>query len=134
MLPAQMKLKILLPSKVFLEKKDVLRIVAEGNLASFGLLPHRLDCVATLVPGILTYESQQGGECFIAIDEGVLVKTGLDVNISVRNAIAGKGLGQLREAVAQEYLIFDEEQRRVQTAMEKMESSFIQRLAEMRIE
>ena len=52
-----MKLKILLPFKVFAEKVDVLRIVAESHNGSFGLLPQRLDCVAALAPGILIYET-----------------------------------------------------------------------------
>ena len=52
------------------------RIVAETREGSFGLLPHRLDCVAALAPGILIYETEAEGEVFVAVDEGVLVKTG----------------------------------------------------------
>ena len=47
-----MNLKVLLPFQVFAEKTGVLRIVAETREGSFGLLPHRLDCVAALAPGI----------------------------------------------------------------------------------
>ncbi|WP_269849304.1 hypothetical protein [Methanosarcina horonobensis] len=43
-----MNLRILLPFQIFAEKKGVSRIVAEGREGSFGLLPHRLDCVAAL--------------------------------------------------------------------------------------
>jgi F-type H+-transporting ATPase subunit epsilon len=63
----------------------VSRIVAETREGSFGLLPHRLDCVAALAPGILIYETEAEGEVYLAVDEGVLVKTGLDVLVSVRN-------------------------------------------------
>lgn len=59
---ASMQLKILLPFKVFAEKQDVLRIVAESRSGAFGLLPNRLDCAAALVPGILTYETRDEGE------------------------------------------------------------------------
>jgi len=34
-----MRLKILLPFKVFADKSDVLRIVAESRSGAFGLLP-----------------------------------------------------------------------------------------------
>jgi F-type H+-transporting ATPase subunit epsilon len=71
-----MNLKILLPFQVFTEKAGVFRIVAEGRQGSFGILPHRLDCVAALAPGILTYETESDGEVYVAVDEGVLVKTG----------------------------------------------------------
>ena len=37
--------------QVFAERSGVSRIVAETRQGSFGLLPHRLDCVAALVPG-----------------------------------------------------------------------------------
>src|SRR6516225_1890670 len=48
-----MHLKILLPFQIFADESGVRRIVAETSAGSFGLLPHRLDCAAALVPGIL---------------------------------------------------------------------------------
>ena len=128
--PTLMNLKILLPFRIFAEKTGVLRIVAETREGSFGLLPRRLDCVAALVPGILIYETEADGEVFVAVDEGLLVKTGLDVLVSVRNAIAGTELGQLQEAVEREFLNLDEREQSVRSVMAKMESGFIRRLAE----
>ncbi|MBA3024251.1 MAG: F0F1 ATP synthase subunit epsilon [Sideroxydans sp.] len=125
-----MHLKILLPFRIFAEKTGVSRIVAETRSGSFGLLPHRLDCVATLVPGILIYENEAEGEVYVAVDEGVLVKTGLDVFVSVRNAIGGTDLGALRAAVEQEFLNLDEREQSVRSVMAKMESGFMRRLAE----
>ncbi|MGM0487537.1 MAG: F0F1 ATP synthase subunit epsilon [Planctomycetota bacterium] len=123
-------LKVLLPFQVFAEKIGVTRIVAETREGSFGLLPHRLDCVAALAPGILIYENEAEGEVYVAVDEGVLIKTGLDVLVSVRNAIAGTDLRQLREAVEREFLNLDEREQRVRSALAKMESGLIHRLAE----
>ena len=71
MQPARMNLKILLPFRIFAEKTGVSRIVAETREGSFGLLPHRLDCVAALAPGILVYETEAEGEVYVAVDEGV---------------------------------------------------------------
>ena len=68
--PTRMKLKVLLPFGVFAEQAGVSRIVAETREGSFGLLPHRLDCVAALAPGILIYETEAEGEVFVAVDEG----------------------------------------------------------------
>jgi F-type H+-transporting ATPase subunit epsilon len=125
-----MHLKVLLPFKIFAEKTGVSRIVAETREGSFGLLPHRLDCVAALAPGILIFENEAEGELYVAVDEGVLIKTGMDVIVSVRNAIAGTDLGQLREAVDKEFLDLNEREQNVRSVMTKMESSFIRRLAE----
>ncbi len=124
-----MKLKILLPFQVFAEKTDVSRIVAETPDGSFGLLPQRLDCVASLAPGILTYETESDGEVFVAVDEGVLVKTGQDVLVSVRRALGGTDLGQLRDAVKKEFLNLDEAERNVRSVMAKLETGFLHRIA-----
>src|ERR1700733_11194071 len=106
--PTRMHLKILVPFGIFAEKTGVARIVAETREGSFGLLPHRLDCVAALAPGILIYETEAGGETYVAVDEGVLVKTGPDVLVSVRRAMGGADFGQLRDAVEKEFLTLDE--------------------------
>ena len=124
-----MQLKILLPFQVFAEKTGVSRIVAETGEGSFGILPHRLDCVAALAPGILTYETESDGEVFVAVDEGVLVKTGPDVLVSVRRALGGKDLGQLRSAVEQEFLALDESEQNVRSVMAKLETGFLFRFA-----
>jgi F-type H+-transporting ATPase subunit epsilon len=124
-----MTLKVLLPFQVFAEKSGVSRIVAETREGSFGLLPHRLDCVAALAAGILTYETEADGEVFVAVDEGVLVKTGSEVLVSVRRALGGKDLGQLREAVTKEFLTLDEHEQSVRTVMAKLETGFLRRFA-----
>ena len=130
MQPAFMNLKVLLPFRIFAEKTGVVRIVAETHEGSFGLLPHRRDCVAALAPGILIYETKAEGEVYVAVDEGVLVKTGLDVLVSVRNAIGGTDLGQLRDSVEREFLNLNEREQSVRSVMAKMESGFIRRLSE----
>lgn len=125
-----MHLKVLLPFKIFAERTNVSRIIAETREGSFGLLPNRLDCVAALVPGILIFEHETDGEIYVAIDEGILIKTGFDVLISVRNAIGGTDLGQLRETVEREFLKLDEREESVRAVLSKMESGLIRRLAE----
>ena len=124
-----MNLKILLPFKTFAEKTDVLRIVAKTREGSFGLLPHRLDCVAALAPGILVFETEAEGEVYLAVDEGVLVKTGANVLISVRNAIGGMDLDTLRQAVEREFMNLDEQEKSVRSVVAKLESGFIRRFA-----
>jgi F-type H+-transporting ATPase subunit epsilon len=129
MQPALMNLKILLPFQVFAEKTGVSRIVAETGEGSFGLLPHRLDCVAALVPGILTYQTAADGEVLVAVDEGVLVKTGMEVLVSVRRAMVGSDLGQLRSQLEQEFLTLDEQEQNVRSVTEKMEAGLFLRFA-----
>src|ERR1700690_3469526 len=129
-----MNLKILLPFQIFAERTGVSRIVAETREGSLGLLPHRLDCVVALAPGILTYETTSDGEVFLAVDEGVLVKTGPDVLVSVRRALGGRDLSQLREAVEKEFLTLDEKEQSVRSVMAKLETGFLRRCAALQHE
>ena len=122
-------LKVLLPFQVFSAKTGVSRIVAETREGSFGLLPQRLDCVAALVPGILVYETEAEGEVYVAVDEGVLVKTGPNVLVSVRRAMGGADLGHLRDAVMREFLSLDEHEQSVRVVMAKLETGFLRRFA-----
>jgi F-type H+-transporting ATPase subunit epsilon len=125
-----LKLKILLPSRIFEEIENVTRIVAETQHGSFGILPHRLDCVAAIAPGILTYFMDAADCVYLAVDEGVLVKTGAEVLVSVRNAIGGADLGQLRQAVEREFKQLDEREKTARTATAQLESGLIRRFAE----
>ena len=125
-----MKLKVLLPFQVFAEIEGVKRIIAETPQGSFGLLPQRLDCVAVLEPGILTYETKAEGEVYVAVDEGILVKAGPNVLVSVRNAIGGMDLGKLRDAVEREFVNLDEDEKQVRAVLARLESGFVRRFAE----
>jgi F-type H+-transporting ATPase subunit epsilon len=127
--PSPMRLKVLLPFQVFIDVGEVARIVVETPDGSFGLLPHRLDCVAALAPGILIYETAAEGEVCVAVDEGVLVKTGVDVLVSVRRALRGKDLRTLRDGVARQFLAEDEQAQTMRSAMARVESGFLRRFA-----
>src|SRR5674476_694650 len=120
-----MDLKILLPYRVFADIKNVSRIVAETTEGSYGLLPQRLDCVAALVPGIFSYETNAGAVKYLAVDDGIMVKTGAQVLVSVRNAFGGTDLGKLHESVENEYKKLDDSEKDIRATMAKMESGLI---------
>lgn len=122
----KMELKILLPHKVFAEIKNVDNIIAETSEGSFGFLPQRLDCVAVMVPGILTYKTDKLH--YLAVDEGLLVKTGEKVMVSVRNAVGGVELGKLADTIKNEFNKADENSEKVQHMVSKLESGFLSRL------
>jgi len=132
-----MNLRILLPFGVFADLNDVCSIVVETPAGAFGLLEHRLDCVAGLVPGILSYSTAGGGhagaggedETFVAVDQGILVKHGALVQVSVRRALAGTDLALLRDAVEQEFEALDDDARSVRQVMAKLETGFLRRFA-----
>ena len=129
-----MNLKVSLPFQTIVEQTGVTRLVAETRDGSFGILPRRLDCVAALVPGILIYKTEADGEVFLAVDEGVLVKAGPDVFVSVRRAMTGTDLRQLRDKVTQEFLALDEQNQSVRNVLAKLETGFLRRFADFQNE
>lgn len=134
MVATSMQLKVVLPSKVFLEHGSVRRIVVETPSGSYGLLPQRLDCVSAVATGILTYEIAMGEEVYVAHDEGVLIKHGRQVLISVRSAFTGTDLRLMHDEISEQFLKQGEEesaQRRLET---RLENGFLRRFAEFRNE
>jgi F-type H+-transporting ATPase subunit epsilon len=127
-----MKLRIQLPFAVLLETGGIRRMIAETSGGFFGLWPHRLDCAAALVPGIFTYEDTDGNEQFVAVDRGVLVKTGLDVSVSVRNAVSGGDLGSLRKLVEEQFVQIGEGESQTRALLAKMESEMIRETTRIR--
>jgi F-type H+-transporting ATPase subunit epsilon len=127
-----MQLKILLPYRVFASVEDVSRIVVTTPAGSFGFLPHRLDCTTVLSAGLLSYSTATSGDTHLAIDSGVLVKTGADVSVCVRHAIAGANLGGLRQAVEKEFLNLSDREKSIRSTLAQMESGLIRAFLELR--
>ena len=124
-------LKILLPAEILLEQ-EVKKIVAEAENGSFCLMPNHIDFVATLAPGLFTYERAEGGQEIMAMDVGTLVKKGSDVLVSTRNAVRAPDLGKLKQVVVQQYDILDEREKMVRSASAKLEASLIRRFVELK--
>jgi F-type H+-transporting ATPase subunit epsilon len=125
-----MHLKVLVPTEIFADEDGVSRVTAETTDGSFGLLERRVDCAAALVPGILSYQTKQGATVYIAVDEGVLVKTGSEVLVSVRHAVGGEDLARLHTAVKASFLALDQQELSVRNAVAKMEAGLVGRFAE----
>jgi F-type H+-transporting ATPase subunit epsilon len=126
-----MQLRILLPFGAFASVANVSRIGVMTPAGSFGLLPHRLDCATVLSPGLLSYSTSTAGEVHLAVDAGVLVKTGAEVLVCVRHAIAGADLGHLRQAVEQEFLNLSEREKSIRTTLAQLESGLIRGFVEL---
>jgi F-type H+-transporting ATPase subunit epsilon len=124
-----MRLKLLLPTHIEIDE-DVDKVSAEAITGAFTLLPKHLDYVAPLAPGILSFESG-GGESFIAINGGILVKTGDEVRVATTEAAMGHDLGALEEAVREKFQRLDEGESRAHRAVQRIEADFVRRFIEL---
>lgn len=122
-----MRLKVLLPSEVLINQ-EVTKVIAEAENGYFCLLPRHVDFVSALVPGILSFVSPEGSEVFLAVDEGILVKSGPEILVSTRNAVRGPDLGSLRQTVEEQFRVVSEQEKKARSAIAKMESGFIRRV------
>jgi len=123
-----MTVKVILPSGVLLEQEAV-KVVAEAQNGSFCLLPRHIDFAAALVPGILALTPGDGEETFLAVDEGVLVKRGPEVLVSTWNAVRGR-LGELRQAVREQFRELGEEEQKARSALDHLEASLVRQILE----
>lgn len=125
-----MRLTVLLPTEVLVDE-EVTKVVAEAHNGFFGLLPRHVDFVAALVPGILSFTDREGHDRLVAVDEGLLVKCGDDVRVSVLNAVRGESLADLKDTVASLFRQLDDEQRSARTALGRLEAGALRRFLEI---
>ena len=125
-----MKLRVFLPTRILIDQ-EVTKVVAEAENGSFGILPKHIDFVATLAPGIFSFESDTEEE-FLAIDEGILVKCASEILVSTRNAVRSKNLGELKQTVEHEFRTLDDQERKTRSILAKLEADFTKRFLKMR--
>jgi F-type H+-transporting ATPase subunit epsilon len=125
-----MHLKLILPTEI-LVNQTVTKVTAEGGNGSFCLLPQHIDWISNLLPGILSFELETGEEMFLAIDEGILIKQGEQVLVSVRNAVRGNNLETLQQAVQQQFRHLDEREQRARSMLARLETSFVREFMEL---
>lgn len=123
-----MQLKILLPSKIFLDE-TVSKVCGESPMGGFTLKPRHIDMATVLVPGIMSYDTEDGGTVLLAVDRGVTVKQGDNVTVAARNAVRGE-LGELENEVRKMLEITDERERSARTAVARLEADFVRRFLE----
>jgi F-type H+-transporting ATPase subunit epsilon len=121
---------VLVPTGIIVDE-EVRKVVAEAEDGELGVYGRHVDFVAPLVAGILSYEPDEGEERFLAVDEGIFVKCGSDVLVSSKDAVRGSDLGRLRHTVEEEYRRLDAEQRKVRSAVAKLEADLARRFLEL---
>jgi F-type H+-transporting ATPase subunit epsilon len=118
-----MRLRVCTPMAIPIDL-EVVKVVAESSVGSFCMLPRHADVVATLVPGLLSYEAD-GAETFVAVDGGTLVKVGDEVRVSTPRAMTGPGLERVAAAVRDEFRVRSDREREARSALARMEADVL---------
>ncbi len=125
-----MNLTILLPEKTYWQGR-VKKVVGEAKNGSFCLLPAHIDFVTIMVPGIFYTVTEDDQEIYIAINEGVLLKNGSEITLATRNATKGDSLGSLKRRVEENFKRIDQQDRRANQALQKLEADFVRRFLDL---
>lgn len=128
-----MTLRVLLPTEVLLEQ-PVSKVIAEAENGEFCLLPRHIDFVAALVPGVLSFYTEEGEERFAAVDHGILVKCGRDVSISTPQGVTGSDIAELQALIEERFLELDEHERKARSALARLEAGALRRFLDLRDE
>ena len=116
-----MKLKVITPLDVFYVK-DVSKRTAEGLEGHFVILPKHADYVSAITTSIFSFEVN-GEKKFFAVDGGILVKYGENVEFSIRHAIKGTDLNDLKKQMEINFKEMEEEDKQTRTALASLEGN-----------
>ncbi len=124
-----MIITIILPNRTILERQAD-KITAPGSEGSFQILPKHVDFVSSLKPGILSIFFDGSIE-YYAISYGMLVKQSDTVYITCLQAIKGDSLDTLSETVSENFSRMDDNEKRINSILVKMESDTLKRFLEL---
>ena len=127
---ADMRVTMRLPTRILFDGRAV-RLTGVAPDGAFGILPNHVDFVTALVPSVLTLRLADGTEEIFGLDEGLLVKKGQDVSLSVLRGVRGDDLGSLKETVAARFVQMDEDEREARSAMSRLEANMVRRFAQL---
>lgn len=125
-----MKLKVWAPTDVVLDE-EVRKIRAEAENGWFCILPRHVDFVASLVPGVLSFELPDLRMQYLAVDHGVLVKCGPEVCVSTRHAVRGAQPEVLKEAVEKQFRALHEKEQAARVFEARLEADLVRQLMEI---
>ena len=126
-----MRFLLTVPSGVLVDEK-VRRVAAESAHGAFVILPRHADTAALLMPGLLSYHLEDDTEVFVAVDHGVLVKSGDQVRAACQRAVVTGDLGQAEATVRERFEARSEKEKRARTALLRLESEIMRRVGELR--
>lgn len=126
----EMKVTLRLPTRILFEGQAT-RLTAVAQNGAFGILPNHTDFVTALVPSVLTLRLADGSETIFGLDEGILVKKGHGVAISVLRGVKGDDLASLKGTVEDSFVQMDEDERQARAAMSRLEANMVRRFAQL---
>ena len=125
-----MRLRVLAPTEVVLDQ-EVIHVTAEDVTGSLGIRPGHAPLVTPLAPGIVVARSPDGRERYVAVNGGVMLVSGDEVQIVSRHAVASHDMAHLEATALAEFDRQAQEDQHNRVAFERLRIHFMRRVLEM---
>ncbi|HNW34860.1 MAG TPA: hypothetical protein PKM25_08010 [Candidatus Ozemobacteraceae bacterium] len=120
-----MTVRVRTPTRLVIATEGIRALKCETDTGRRTIEPRRLDGVVALIPGILTLRDASGKFIELAIDEGLLLKAGSAVTVSVRHAIRAEGKEPLQQALHTELMRIRSMETDLRSALTDLETRFM---------
>ena len=124
-----LRLRIAVPAQMLIDE-DVAAVRAHDHTGEFGIRPGFEPFYTCLATGILTYRRLDGSERFVALRRGALTVKDDDVSVVTRDAVARDRLEHLEREVLREFLQREDDEKKSDTALKKMQLAAMRQLVE----
>ncbi len=101
--------------------KEISKIKLDFLNGGHTFLPKHVDFASVLKPSIAIYTDETGNKKYIACHNGIAVKKGKSITLSVRQAVLGDTLDELKNTILHEFKKADEQRKELNTAMARLE-------------
>lgn len=126
-----MQLTVLTPLGVVLQTK-ALKVTMETLSGYHTLLPKHVDFISALGPNIMQYYDENNNPKYVACHNGIVVKKGATVTVSVQDAILGDKLDELESTLAKVYKENEEQRKELNTAIARLELGIVRGFSRLR--
>ena len=91
-----LNLRIYTPDRLFIDE-TITKITVYGKEGCFTILPKHIDYISSFDDCILYFEKENKDIVFVGVNQGILVKSGREIQISTFNAVnGGSSLDELK--------------------------------------
>ena len=101
--------------------QEISKITLDFINGGHTFLPKHIDFASVLKPSIAVYIDSSGNKKYIACHQGIAVKKGKCITLSVRQAVLGDTPDELKNTILQEFKKADEQRKELNTAMARLE-------------
>ena len=123
-------LRISLPFQI-LVNEQIQKITVESVDGFHTLLPKHIDYATALKTSIVQYINKKGVTCYVACDEGILIKKGENISLSTRLGIKSNNLKELKKIIETTFKRMEEDRKETNKTLTKLELTLARGLMEL---